>query len=158
MQIALPMCAKQSKSSCVFFFRFSEYPSNLGVAGFPGSLKRHGFWIFISSVGVQMDDSEILGDSAGGEPLKTRSLLGWNTQLISRNHPPKEVSWNWGNSWSQAFGGAGKALMSRPQKARVSISLFHSYPDSYPCNMIKSWLSCFQKRNSFQWLCSSMFQ
>lgn len=77
----------------------------------------------------------------------------WYPEMI---HPTR-FSWSWSNSWSQAFGGAGKALMSgrNPKSICIHLSLFHSYPDSYPCNMIKSWLSGFQKK---EFLPVAMFQ
>ena len=53
-------------------------------------------------------------------------------QSISRNHPPKEVSWNWSNSWSQAFGGLERPWCPGPRK--------HMYP-SLPVSLISGLIS-----------------
>ena len=134
-------CVRNKASQVVFFLRHLSTLPILVEEGFPGTLKRHGFRIFISSVGVQMDDSEILGDSAPIDIQKSSTQGGFlklKQFLVA------------------GFWGGWKGLdVQAPESICIHLSLFHSYPDSYPCNMIKSWLSWWY---SFQWLCSSMFQ
>ena len=70
-------CVRNKASQVVFFLRHLSTLPILVEEGFPGTLKRHGFRIFISSVGVQMDDSEILGDSAPVDIQKSSTQGGF---------------------------------------------------------------------------------